>query len=317
MQSVIRSARSTLSTVARQAAFSTVSFRCLSSTPTFTRYEGKENAYGDKKTALVLHGIMGNKGNWRTFANRLAKRYNGWDFVCVDLRNHGDFTDVDGPHTLEACAHDLVKLGDDMRWGEEGGPHAVIGHSFGGKVAMQYLQDSHVKPEYTWVLDAIPYTLPLSYGKSDPNSAQQVMEFCAELPATMPDRNYLIDFLMEKGTKKSIALWMTTNLERDAEKGGYRLKFNAGTLQEMYTSYASTEFHHFLEEGVPEESQLHFVRGGKSYAWQQADVDGVQQAADSHDNIFFHLLPTAGHWVHTDDPDGLISLLDKTFALQV
>lgn len=56
-----------------------------------------------------------------------------------------------GPHTLERCAEDLVKMSSDLGWSSAGGPSAVVGHSFGGKVALQYLNDAPVKPELTWV----------------------------------------------------------------------------------------------------------------------------------------------------------------------
>nr|GFA02479.1 copia-type polyprotein [Tanacetum cinerariifolium] len=58
--------------------------------------------------------------------------------VLVDLRNHGRSTDIEGlspPHDIINAARDISNLikSHDWVW-----PDVVIGHSLGGKVALQY-----------------------------------------------------------------------------------------------------------------------------------------------------------------------------------
>ncbi|EPS58513.1 hypothetical protein M569_16300, partial [Genlisea aurea] len=64
-----------------------------------------------------------------------------WRFVMVDLRNHGksaEFVkDLPPPHDLEASANDLANLITSERWKW---PDIVVGHSLGGKVALQFAQ---------------------------------------------------------------------------------------------------------------------------------------------------------------------------------
>lgn len=60
--------------------------------------------------------------------------------VLVDLRNHGLSADVEGfdpPHDMPNAAKDLANLVDSQGWGW---PSIVIGHSMGGKVALQFAQ---------------------------------------------------------------------------------------------------------------------------------------------------------------------------------
>ena len=85
------------------------------------------------RLALVLHGILGSHKNWRMFARGLAERLPGWRFALVDLRNHGASAGAPGPHTLSACADDLERLAEQLG----AAPEVVIGHSFGGKVALE------------------------------------------------------------------------------------------------------------------------------------------------------------------------------------
>ena len=84
--------------------------------------------------AYVLHGILGSAKNWRTFGRRLAARFPSWRIVLVDLRHHGDSPHLPPPNTLAACAADLERLSA----AREERPSVVIGHSFGGKVALEW-----------------------------------------------------------------------------------------------------------------------------------------------------------------------------------
>lgn len=59
--------------------------------------------------------------------------------VLVDLRNHGQSAGVSGlnpPHDIVNAANDLADLvkAHDWKW-----PDVVLGHSMGGKVALQYV----------------------------------------------------------------------------------------------------------------------------------------------------------------------------------
>lgn len=58
----------------------------------------------------------------------------------VDLRNHGKSAEIEGllpPHNLENAAKDLANLVKAEGWDW---PDVVIGHSMGGKIAMQFAQ---------------------------------------------------------------------------------------------------------------------------------------------------------------------------------
>src|SRR5437879_732681 len=85
---------------------------------------------------LFLHGIFGRGGNWRTIAQRWVTAHPRWGAALVDLRMHGRSTGIRGPHTVAAAARDLRALEERLA----GGVRGVLGHSFGGKVALAYLE---------------------------------------------------------------------------------------------------------------------------------------------------------------------------------
>jgi pimeloyl-ACP methyl ester carboxylesterase len=60
--------------------------------------------------------------------------------VLVDQRNHGSSSLLPGlhpPHSIEASARDIVQLFRSRFGGRA--PSVVLGHSLGGKVALEYL----------------------------------------------------------------------------------------------------------------------------------------------------------------------------------
>jgi len=90
-----------------------------------------------------------------------------WRFVLVDLRNHGRSAEIQNlhpPHDLDNAARDLANLVEVHGWDW---PDAVIGHSLGGKVALQYAQsgargdygNSMVLPKQvlTWLILSLIY----------------------------------------------------------------------------------------------------------------------------------------------------------------
>ncbi|XP_020599000.1 protein phosphatase methylesterase 1-like, partial [Phalaenopsis equestris] len=95
-------------------------------------------------TAFILHGLLGSARNWRTFSRNLASELqkssplNEWRMVLTDLRNHGRSAGIKGfdpPHDMANAARDLANLVKSQEWDW---PDVVIGHSLGGKVALEY-----------------------------------------------------------------------------------------------------------------------------------------------------------------------------------
>lgn len=77
---------------------------------------------------VIAHGLYGSGRNWGVIARRLADRR---DVVAVDMRNHGE-----SPHL---AAHGYPDMAADLAEviGHIGGPVDLLGHSMGGKAAMQ------------------------------------------------------------------------------------------------------------------------------------------------------------------------------------
>ena len=81
-----------------------------------------------KPPLLIVHGLFGSGRNWGVIARRLA---DDRDVFAVDQRNHGSSPWSDR-HDYPAMAADLAEVIRHI-----GGRADVLGHSMGGKAAMQ------------------------------------------------------------------------------------------------------------------------------------------------------------------------------------
>ncbi|MGM0574385.1 MAG: alpha/beta fold hydrolase [Myxococcota bacterium] len=254
-----------------------------------------------ERTAFVLHGILGSGRNWRSFCRRLARAHPAWRFVLVDHRNHGDSHGAPPPHTLDACADDLARLADDLGVT----PEVVIGHSYGGKVALAYARAYPDDLRNAWVLDS-----PVSARERDPGTSEiaHVLRELRDVPQPLEDREDVVGILTDKGFSKTLARWMTTNLRRADEGEGYVWRFDLDGVEEMLEHYFEEDFCGFLAD-LPPGVVVDVVRAERSDRWSEAEVSWMEENSAPDGPVRFHTLEGAGHWLHVDAPDALAKLL--------
>jgi esterase len=248
--------------------------------------------------AWMLHGILGSGQNLRTFARRLAEAEPAWGFLLVDLRNHGDSPRPTGPQTLEACADDLLALSGAI--GVE--PRTAIGHSFGGKVAMAWGARSEAlgrTVDRVWALDVPP-------GRPDVPLASQsevvrVVGALRSIPTPLARRDGIVAELAARGFSAGLAQWMTTNLRMT--DAGFVWKFDLDAVEQMLRAYADTDLWPWLASPA-RRARVDVVRAERSERWSDEELARFGQPG-----LQLHVLPDAGHWVHVDNPDGLLALL--------
>lgn len=258
---------------------------------------------GDR-LALVCHGILGSRQNWRGFVRRLSAELPGWRLVTVDHRNHGDSSGAAGPHTVTACADDLSRLGDHLG----ATPEVVVGHSFGGKVALAYALRHGAELEQAWVLDASPETWSLEDAAT--NQVSRVIAALDTVPQPLERRDAVVGHLTTLGFSTGLARWMTTNLRRTS--AGFTWRFDLPAVREMMASYYETDL--WLAIEAPRVGpEVHVVHAARSERWRPEVLHRLAHppgGAPSH----LHTMPAAGHWLHVDAPDALRSLLVAGWA---
>ena len=113
----------------------------------------------DAPTLVIAHGLYGSGRNWGVIARRLADRR---EVVAVDMRNHGDSPRFP-TQTYPDMAADLAEVITDL-----GGPVDLLGHSMGGKAAMQL---ALTRPELIRRL-VVADIAPVAYSHDQARNAQ-------------------------------------------------------------------------------------------------------------------------------------------------
>lgn len=243
-------------------------------------------SFGQGFPIIILHGLFGMLDNWQTIAKRLAENYTVY---IIDQRNHGR-----SPHlpnfNYQLLAEDLQQFMEEQ-WIYEA---HVIGHSMGGKTAMQFALNYPDMVSKLVVVDMAP--------KSYQAGHQAIFDALLSVDlATTTSRKEATSQLSQTIKETSTLQFLLKNLTRNKE-GKYEWKMNLPVLHQRY--------HRILEnieiEGPPFEKPTLFVRGGTSSYILDSDKEIIQ---DFFSSVSIATIPSANHWVHASAPEEFLEMV--------
>jgi esterase len=240
--------------------------------------------YGTGHPLIILHGLLGSLDNWHTLSTAFGKRFR---VIAVDQRNHGR-----SPHsdemTYKAMAADLVELLDRLAL-----PSAfVLGHSMGGKTAMQLALDSPDRVDKLIVVDIAP--------RAYPHLHDVIFEALSYVDLSqMQSRQHVDNALAARIPDTAVRQFLLKNLAR-TDSGGFRWKVNVPVLQNSYGEIARE-----IDSAKPFTKPALFVQSSRSSYVRESD------SADIH-RIFPKATiesVDAGHWIHAEAPERFSELV--------
>ena len=250
--------------------------------------------------ALLLHGIYGRGRNWSAVAKQITAVRPEWGFWLTDLRLHGESPGMNPPHTIAAVADDVATTARALS--AQGTPlHAVLGHSFGGKVALSLTPALADALDQVWVIDSTPEA------RTPDGSAWQMLEIVRALPAPFPSRAAGIAALEEQGLTTGVATWMSTNLRRTDDGFVWALDFDA--LELLLRDFFASDLWPLVER-PPGHVSLHFVKAHDSSTLGEAACARIERLARETGRVHLHRI-AGGHWVNTDNPAAIVALLGE------
>lgn len=269
------------------------------------------DAQKPERWMCFLHGILGSGSNWRSFARKwLAERAAAgeanWGAVLVDLRDHGESQGLPGDRTVAAAGADLVALARAITQAQGGRIAGLLGHSFGGKVAIaaaQQLRAAGLGVDELWVIDAPPGPRT----QAGEVGTEQVFAALAKLPPRFESRGAFVDELVAAGITKPIAQWLATNLV-EAEPGSWRFGLDLELITALLRDFGAVDLWPALEAEAGAGCRVTLVVGERSQAVSAQELARASALADAG-RITLATVPGAGHLVHVDNPAGLLAIM--------
>jgi pimeloyl-ACP methyl ester carboxylesterase len=231
----------------------------------------------DLPPLLIVHGLFGSARNWGAIARRLADRRM---VLAVDMRNHGSsFHSTD--HGYAAMADDLARV-----IAAEGGPLDVLGHSMGGKAAMQLALTAGDLVGRLVVADIAP----VAYGHDQTGHvrAMQALDLTGITTRTEADRR-----LARTTPDPALRAFFLQSLDLKAE-GGPRWRLNLEVLADRMSEIVGWP-------GTPGrfDRPALFLSGAESrYVLPEHRAAILARFPSAR----FARIPGAGHWLHAEKP---------------
>ena len=243
--------------------------------------------FGQGEPLIILHGLFGTLDNWQSIARLLSDEYLVY---ILDQRNHG--------RSPRADRHDYPSMAQDLRsfmenhWMYDGAN--IVGHSMGGKTAMQFALEHPEMVKKLVVVDISP--------KAYAGNHHEIFDALLSMDLDkITSRSEADELLARRIAEEDVRLFLMKNLTRRKE-GGYEFKMNLPVLRNHYADILAE-----VGEGLPPfEGPTLFVRGGRSDHITAGDEVLIKKRFPQ---AVIETIEKAGHWVHADAPAHLLKII--------
>lgn len=235
---------------------------------------------GEGLPLMILHGLFGSSDNWQTLSKKFKEHY---QVFALDLRNHGN-----SPHDNEvgypAMARDVAEFADEHQLDEV----FILGHSMGGKVAMQLANDFPLLVRRLVVADIAPRAYPRHH--EDLFAAMLSLDLSQYRSRSEVDRA-----LAPKIPDPTVRQFLLKNLANTAT-GGLKWKINLRGLDKGYDTISAAPM---LTQRFSRPTL--FVRGEMSSYLTEEEESLIRQ--QWYPAAGFVTIKGAGHWLHAERPE--------------
>lgn len=235
---------------------------------------------GEGKPLIILHGLFGMLDNWITLGKRFSENF---EVYLVDQRNHGK-----SPHDFN---HNYTYLCEDLdefiKSNNISSPW-IIGHSMGGKTAMNYALNFNAEIEGLIIVDISPRRYNIHH--LDIFDALKKIDI-----SKINSRTEASTILANEGVSFHISQFLLKNLER-IDKDSFRWKFNLDALinnMENIGANITNDKGSFIKPSL-------FLKGENSNYIKEEDFALISSLFP---NSQITTIPNSGHWLHAEQPD--------------
>ena len=227
---------------------------------------------------IILHGLFGSSDNWYTLAKLFSTHFT---VFLIDQRNHGQ-----SPHSDEfnysLLTEDLQEFIEEHKLQRP----SIIGHSMGGKTAMNYAVRYGENVDKLIIVDIVPKKYPVHH--------DQILEgLMAVTAANLDSRNEADGVLAGFVAEPEVRQFLLKNLSRKST-GGFEWKINVEAINKNIEAMGEG----MVYQGTYNSPVL-FIKGAKSDYYASGDEALIKTIFPQ---ATFVTLDT-GHWVQAENPE--------------
>jgi len=232
---------------------------------------------GHGQPLIILHGLFGSSDNWFSLAKVFAEQFSVY---LIDQRNHGQ-----SPHSDEfnyqLLAEDLNLFIQEHHLHK---PH-IIGHSMGGKTAMNFAVKYPERLGKMIIVDIVPKLYPVHH--------DHILDGLHAIDVTkLTSRNEADQILSKQVTEPDVRLFLLKNLYRTSE-GRFQWRVNLSAIDNHIEEIGAGMQYMGTFSGP-----TLFIIGARSNYFKPGDETLIQSIFP---NAEISNLDT-GHWVQAEKP---------------
>jgi esterase len=237
---------------------------------------------------IILHGLFGSSDNWLTLGNTLAEKF---QVYLLDLRNHG-LSPKSDDFNYSSMAADINEFLVDNKLDKVN----LVGHSMGGKVAMQFADSYSKRLIKLVVVDIAPKFYPVHHS--------MILQGLNLIDLkTLQSRTQAIDILKNFEENESVRQFLVKNLFRNTNLGTFDWRINLPVITKEIANIGDE-----INFKIPFQNPTLFIKGENSPYIQAEDEEEILKMFP---NTLFSTIPGAGHWVQAEKPKEFLEVLIK------
>lgn len=248
---------------------------------------------GEGYPIIILHGLFGSLDNWISMAKKISKL--NFEIFTVDLRNHGK-----SPHSNE---FDYKSMSFDIY--EFLNVHnivnpVILGHSMGGKVAMQFALDFPDAIKKLVVVDVAPISYPVHH--------QYIIDALNSVNLNIVKTREEVKHILNKFIDDSrIIQFLLKNLYWEG-KNKLAWRFNLPVIAKNIETISKNII---LNKANSFTNPVLFLKGANSDYIPKNSYSVIEKLFPNYKII---TIKNAGHWIHADNPDDFFNSI-KDFLI--
>jgi len=240
---------------------------------------------GEGDPLIILHGLFGSLDNWMSLAKKLGEHF---EVFIIDERNHGQSAHSD-EFNYDVMADDLYEFLMEHHIVDP----VILGHSMGGKTAMQFAMNYPNKLSKLIVADIAPKAYPVHH--------RQIIDGMLSLDfGLIKSRKSADEHLSKHISESAVRQFLLKNLYW-IEKEKLAWRFNLIAINANIKTIGES-----LENVNSFDKPSLFVRGDLSNYILESDYPEIETIFT---NTTIKTLKNTGHWVHAENPDAFLNLL--------